>query len=405
MIVDRLARLLGVFDLAIAELRHRRGRATLVVIAIALAVLAVTLLSSLGFGVLATGEAGFEEADPNLWVTGGPVAITETGGLENPVVDAHHLADEIAARDDVEGAQPIAFHGVYVGTDTENLELVPAVGFYKLGVDAGEEFTDPRAHYAEGDYDGPMTTEVIVDRATAERLDLAPGDTVLVGTSLEAAEEQTFTVVGISDRYRQFLGTSTVVIPLGELQRLAGTTGSDRAAYIVVSVAEEVDPGAVQTELDRAYPDYDVRTSEQQFESMLREQTLLLVSGAMLVGLAVVTGLLLTVNVLTLVAYQQRIELTALGALGLSRPVLAGVVGGQGLVLGAAGGALGVLLTPAIVNVLNTIAAWLVGFDGLLRTPPVVYVVGFAIALGVGTIAALVAGWRVSRIVRFDHLE
>ncbi|QSW98243.1 ABC transporter permease [Haloterrigena alkaliphila] len=406
--IRTLRKIAAVGRLSTAQLRHDLGRTVLVIVAIALAVLAVTLLASLGLGVLETGQDRFDEADQDVWITGGSIELTATGGMENPITDSHRLAADVAERDDVESASPIAFHAVYAGTDPSNLELVSGVGVPNehggLTLEEGDGFSEGDVHYGDGDYDGPMTEEVIVDPGTAERFDVGVGDSIYVGTNPDTAAEREFTVVGISSSYSQFLGTSTVTMPLSELQEIAGTTGTDRAAFVTATVADGADRDAVSDELQSEYPAYDVRTSEEQFESMFEDQVLLLASGVALVALAVLAGVVLTVNLLALVAAQQREELAALRAIGLSRGVIAGLVGGQGVVLGLCGGALGLLATPPAALALNALAAALVGFENLLRTPPAVYALGFGIAVGVGTVAAVVAGWRASLYARFETL-
>jgi len=54
---------------------------------------------------------------------------------------------------------------------------------------------------------------------------------------------------------------------------------------------------------------------------------------------------------------------------------------------------------------LNRFSASVLGFERLLRTPPEIYAGGFALALGAGTIVAIVAGWRAGRYARIEHLE
>ncbi|MXV61825.1 FtsX-like permease family protein [Natronorubrum sp. JWXQ-INN-674] len=401
-------RLFAIARLSAAQLRHDVGRTLLVILAIGLAVLAVTLLAGLGIGVLETGEERFAEADQDVWITGDAVELTAAGGMENPIPDSHRLADDIEARDDVTGASPLAFHAVYAGTEPDDLEVVSGVGVPGehggMTLEAGDGFSEGNVHYGDGDYDGPMTYEVILDPQMAERIDADVGDTIYVGTSPETASTHEFTVVGISETYSQFLGTSTLTMPLSELQQIAGTTGADRATYVTVTVADGADRDAVSDDLQEQYPEYEVRTSEEQLESMVEQQILLLASGVALVVLAVLAGIILTVNLLALVAAQQRRELAALRAIGLSRGLITALIGGQGIVLGLCGGVLGLLATPAAAFALNRLAASLVGFENLLRTPPEIYLVGFAIAVGVGTIGAVVAGWRASVYTRFEHL-
>ncbi|ELY60931.1 ABC transporter permease [Natronolimnohabitans innermongolicus] len=407
--MSRLTKLRAIGGLSLAQLRHSPARTILVVLAIALAVLAVTLLASLGLGVLETGEEQFADADQDVWVTGGGVEVSQTGGIENPITDAHQLAATLEERDDVDSASPLAFHAVYVGDDPDDLELVTGVGVPSTHGDADlgddEGFSEGNVHYADGDYDGPLTEEIIVDESTAEQFDVGVGDTIHAGTSPGAAADRELEVVGVASTYSQFLGTPTVTLPISELQQIAGTTGSDRATFVTLSVADGAEPDAVRDEVADSHPEYDVQTSDQQLESMLEERVLVLASGITLVVLAVVAGIALTVNVLAVVASQQRETFAALHAIGLSRSTIAGLVGGQGVVLGFAGGALGLLATPAAAYALEALTTTVVGFEGLLRTPPEVYVLGGAIALVVGTIGALVAGWRAGSDARLETLE
>jgi putative ABC transport system permease protein len=161
----------------------------------------------------------------------------------------------------------------------------------------------------------------------------------------------------------------------------------------------------VQTDLERQYPEYEIRTNREQLQRILGENAAALASAGVLVVLAVLAGLALTVNLLALVIYQQRRELAALRAIGLSQGTLTGFVASQGVVLGFCGGTLGLLATPPLVFALNRLAAALVGFESLLRTPDAVFVAGAGIALGIGTIAAVVAGWQVARLSPAPHLE
>lgn len=149
----------------------------------------------------------------------------------------------------------------------------------------------------------------------------------------------------------------------------------------------------------------DVRTNREQLESILAKQAVILASGVVLVILAVVAGIALTANLLALLVYQQRQELTAAKALGVSGHLLVGTAAGQGLILGLLGGTVGLLLTPLAGTGLNTVATHLVGFNGLVQTPLFVFVLGGLIAVGIGTVGALVVGWRASRVRPLAHLE
>ncbi len=399
-----LVRLRAVVGLGLVQLRRSPGRALLAVAAVAVAALAVTLLASLGVGVVEIGQEGFEEAGRDVWITADPLDPSP-GGAENPIVDSHAIALEVTAREDVQFATPVATHSAYVGTDPDELEPVAAVGVRETheGFDflEGEGFsTDPRHYESDG-----SAAEVVVDPRIAEAHDLAVGDTLVLGTSRESAPRHEFVVVGISTHHSEFLGQPAVTVPTAELQRVAGTRGTDRATFVVVTVDDDADATAVREELAESYPNYDVRTSDDQLLALIEQRAPIVAGGVTLVGLAVVGGLVLTVNLFVLVAYAQRRELAALRAIGLSRWLLAGTVAVQGLLIGLVGGLVALLATPRVAAGLNRLVAGLVGFEEVLRTPVEVYVVAVAIAVGVGTVTALAAGWRAGRHASVDRLD
>ncbi|WP_306059206.1 ABC transporter permease [Natronococcus wangiae] len=403
-----LARTRAVAGLAIAQLRRSPGRVALTVLAVALAVLSVTLLASLGVGVVDKGEEGLEAADRDIWISSDPVDPAASG-TQNPIVGTHGVAAEINERDDVRSATPIAVHDVYVGSDPDDLRRRSAVGVESTH--SGYDFEEGGGFSMRDDpYDGtpadePRTAEIVLDPRIAEELDVGVGETVYVGTSRETAAAAEFTVVGTSRHHSQFLGSPAVTVPFADLQAIAGTAGTDRSTFLTADVADDADREAVADDLAAEYPEYDVRTSDRQVRAMFEERPLVLASGATLVGLAVLGGIVLTVNLFALVAYQQREELAALRAIGLSRWVLAGTIGAQGLVIGLLGGVLGVAATPLFARVLNYLAADVIGFERLLRTPLEVYAVGLVLAVCVGTIVAIATGWRTGRYASLEHLD
>jgi putative ABC transport system permease protein len=408
-----LRKLRAIVGLTIAHLSHERTRTVLAVLGITFAVLATTLLASVGYGVVETGQQKFDQSGRDLWVTGGPVRLApgSVGGFQNSITDAHTVADEIGGRDDVQTAVPMAFQTVYVGTTADDLETLVGVGVTgsasrgAVQLTAGEGFTGGDRHYAGGSYDGPKSQEVIIGPRTAELLNISVGDTIHVGGTVADARANAVTVVGISPTFNRFLGAPTVVMPLSELQETTGTTRTDRATLVTVALTPDGDMTMVEQELQQAYPEYDVRTNREQLESVLAQQAVVLASGFVLVVLAVVAGAVLTVNLVALLVYHQQAELAAMKALGVSSRVLVGLAMAQGLALGLLGGALGLAVTPLAGGGLNVLAAHLVGFEGLVQTPTVVFGVGAVVAVGIGTLGALVAGWRVARLQPLATLD
>ena len=393
-----LSRGYAVVGLAMAQLRRAPGRALLTVFGVALAVLSVTLLASLGVGVVETGQEGFDQSGRDIWVTGGPTA--DDGG--NSVVDAHRVTAEIDAREDVSEARAIGLHEVYIGTDPDDRERLSAVGVQETH--RHFEFEDGGGFGDEADQERLSGEGIVVDPAVADRHDLEVGDTVSVAAS-EDGDGREFTVVGVGSYYSQFLGAETVTVPLTELQGVTGTAAGDRAAFVTVNVDSDADSEAVREELAAEYPAYEVRTADEQLGAMVTDRLLIVASAMALVGLAVCGGITLTTNLFVLVAYQQREELAALRAIGLSRGVLAGTIAVQGFVIGLVGGTIGVLATLPLAIGLNYVSTITVGFERIVRPIPEVYALGFAVAVVVGTLVAVVTGWQAGRQLRLERLE
>ncbi len=396
----------AVVGLGLTQLRRSPARTALTVLAVTLAVLAVTLLVGLGIGVVAHAEDGLDNADRDIWISGDPV--DSPAGADNPVAGAHEVTREVTDHENVNSAAPMVLQETYVGTDPDDLESRPAIGVHSTHdgseFEAGGGFTTDHSG-VDPSSSSPQIGEIVVDTELADSQDLEVGDTVYVGTSRQSAADAPVTVVGVSDHHSQYLGTSAVTVPLLDLQIVAGTAGTDRATFVMADVDEAENLETVRDDLAADYPEYDVHTSQEKPEAVIRDRPVVLASGLTFAGLAVVAGVVLTVNLFALVVSQQRKELAALRAIGLSRPILAGIVGTQGIAIGLAGGLVGLAATPALVAGLNHLAASVVGVEGLVRTPPVVYAIGGTIALGVAAVVAIVTGWRAGRYARIDHLE
>ncbi|QCC47229.1 ABC transporter permease [Halobellus limi] len=406
-----LSKLRAVVGIAVQQLRHDRGRTVLAVIGICLAVLSMTLLGSVGLGVIETGEEKFDESGRDLWVTGGPVQLSpgSVGGFENTVYDAHPMAENISAREDVNTAVPLAFQTVYISANGSEFDTLIGTGAPARGgsvrITEGSGFSSRDTHYADGTYDGPMTHEVVISPQTAELYDVGVNDTLYIGGSIGGARNNEFRIVGVSPTFSRFLGTPTVVLHLSELQELTGQTANDKATMITVDVADDADVARVERDLQAAYPEYDVRTNREQLQATLERQAVLLAAGGSLVVLAAIAGIALTTNLLLSLVYQQRRILAALRAQGATASTLVGVVGTQAILLSLAGGLLGAALTVPAIRVLNVVAETVVGFENVVSVQPRILLAGIAVALVIGIGGALVAGWRVSRLSPLEELS
>ena len=405
-----LVRLRGIVATAVALLAHDRSRTLIAILGVVIAVLSVTLLAGVGIGVIETGEQQFDEADRDLWVTGGPLELQPgtVGGIENTILSAHELRDELDAHPEVSHSVPMAFQTVYVSTDGEEFDTILATGVTTGGsavsLQEGDGFSGGDTHYAGGSYDGEMTHEVLVDPETADQYGIEVGDTIQIGGTLAAAQQNEFEVVGISPTFAQFLGTGTATLRLSELQTVTGTASADRATLISVTLESDADPEAVAADLQAAHPEYEIRTNQEQLVATVQDQAVVLASGVSLVLLAVIAGAVLTTNLLMSLAYQQRREFTMLTALGAPITTPIGIAVVQGLIVGTVGGVTGVLLTVPAVSVLDQIAAALTGFEGVVQLTSDALLGGFMIALTMSLLGSAASAWRIARSLSVEDI-
>lgn len=397
--------------IALAEIRHRWVRSSLGVVGVAVAVVATVLLLSLGVSILETGDAGFSRIGGDLWMTAGSVTFAPgaVGGIDANVLGAHEVAADVEGYDGVGDARALGFQSVYVGTERGDYETVVGAGITGDGeafeTADGRSFETADSHYANGSYDGPMTGEVLVDRRAAEQLDVGVGDTLHVGGTLVAADEHEFEVVGVSNDIARYLGTPTVMLQLGELQRVSSTTGTDPAAAVLVSVDEQADVNTVQTELQSEYTEYEVRTNQEQFEAVLRGQSTVIVAALTVVVLAIAGGIAIVSNVMGMFVYQQRKPLAALQAIGMSTGLLLRAVMLQGLILATLGAALGTLIALPSIDGLNYVVDAVIGFEDLIVAPTWALALGGGLAVTMGLVGATVAGVLVARVAPLEHLD
>lgn len=401
----------GLVWIAVRQLRSDRMRTVLAVIGVALAVLSVTLLTGVGAGVVSTGNEKFDSSGRDLWVSGGPIEVApgSVGGFQNPIPNAHPLAQNISKHEDVRTAVPMAFQVVYVSTDGEEFTTtlgsgVPGIGGDTVNIQQGEGFTGPDTHYADGTYTGNMTHQAVISPEMADEYNLSVGDTVYLGGTVANARQNEFEVVGISPTFENFLGTATVTTRLSELQTLTGNAYDDSATLITIQTTQDADREAVQDELAAQYPDYTFRTNQEQLVSLLERQAVVLAAGTSLVVLGVVAGGILSLNLLLSLIYVQRKPFSLLRAVGATRRGVVGVAVVQALTIATIGYLLGASMTPILAVVLDHVALTVTGFDGLVQVPRYAYLAGAGVAVGFALLGGVAGAWRVTRVASANQL-
>ncbi len=409
--MGRLRRWRGLIGIAFSILRHERLRTTLAIVGVALALLASILLISVGIGVVETGQQQFDQAGRDLWISGGPTEIQpgSSGTFDNTLINAHQLERQLDAREDVAVAAPLVFQTVYASPNQTKFDTVIGVGApvtrYGISVTQGRAITQGDIHYGDGQYDGPMVQEVIVDPAIADRYNVSPGDTLYIGSTLSVARQYNFTVVGVSSQYSNSVGAPTVVMPPSELQEISGLTASDRAGLMTVRLKDGANLTQTKAELEAAYPEYTIRTHEEQFQSILADKAIVIASSASLIFLAVIAGILLLTNLQLSLVARYRETFGALTSLGTSYSSLNIVILVNTIMIGLLGSLLGSVLTPPSTWALNRITFMITGFENVVTFSEQLLLIATAVTLTISLLSGVVATFYLNRADPIDNLR
>lgn len=402
-------RFVAAVGLGLSQLRESRGRTLLAVTGVAFAVVLMVLLSGLGYGMSTTGQEALTYIDQDIWITQGPLELAPgtVGGVENTLVDAHHVSRQIETQRGVKRAEAISFQAVYVSANGSAFQSVVGVGV--TGRDQSftltNAFEQGDVHYANGSYDGPMTHEVVISDGTARMLNVSVGDSIFVGGTLATARNHEFRIVQVKPGYSNFLGAPTVVMHLSELQEVTGTTTADRATMIGVTLEPHSNVDQVQSDIQTRYPELTVRTQREQYRAVFENQGAILASSVTLVIVAILAGVGLVGNVLALTVHQQRAEIAALRATGLRRNTLLMSIASQGVFISVFGALSGIALVPFIAAGVNTAVNSFIGFPNLIKTPLWVMTIGFGVAICIGSLGAVIAALRLASISPLLHID
>jgi ABC-type lipoprotein release transport system permease subunit len=226
--------------------------------------------------------------------------------IENP--DA--LAAQIAARPEVQVATPRLYAtGIVAAGDT-------STGVRVIGIDPASAASAPfRDGMVSGDY---LTADdrggLLMGRTLADKLKLAPGDTVnlLVNTSNGDVDQQSFVIRGTYSTGTPGYDESTIFLPLAKAQAIARAENHASVIFILLKDQDQTD--AVAAALA---PAYQVKTYTQ-LNALLSEFEQF-ANVYMVLFYLIVLGITATVIINTLImsVFERTREIGILAAMGM----------------------------------------------------------------------------------------
>lgn len=390
--------------LAIRNLIRNKLRTSLTIFGVALAVLSIILLASIGNGLITTGDKLLEQSTINLWITGKPSDLQSQymGTGESKITDAHRLKDTLRKNKEINMVTPTLTEMVYAFKEGSEPRAIFALGIEGswgsiVSVIQGKDLTNDE-HYNNGRYDGKWKNEVLIDSRTASLLKVKVGDTIYIGKTITEAKAQKFNVIGLTNSLSRFSSNPMVIMYLSELQEITGNKYYDSVNMIIIRLKNPDKAEIIQRELQQKYPQYTVSTNLDYMIKALKQNSLPLASAASIVILAVIMGTMLAVNTMLLSLNEKKKEIAILSAIGLSRMSIFKSIGTEGLLISLLGGALGIFISIPLAWILNGLIYAYIGFNGLVAVQTEYLYMGLVIAVFIGLLTSFLAAMQISRM-------
>jgi len=359
---------------SLRSLWRRRTRTALTLLGIGVGIAAIVALDGM--------VRGMDNIMTEMWRASKLDLFAIEAGVDSDfsAID-ERVGARIAARPDVEAVSGI----IMTGISTEDNPMLFIFGYHP------RELAIRHLRIVEGQ---PLAgrREAIVGRKVAQEMGLRVGGTLRLVDS-------NFRVVGIFETGLAYEDIA-VVVGLREVQALLGKPR--QVMMYGIKLRDPRQAVAVRDELDATFPEVDFSLSADAVESMSDFAVMQQMVGQ-ISFLAVFIGAVGMLNTMLMSVLERTREIGVLRALGWRKRRVLGMIVRESLVLGAVGGACGILLGVGL-GALIGLAPGVYGALKPLYTPR-----SFALALIVGVIAGVVGGlypaWRATRMKPVEALR
>jgi putative ABC transport system permease protein len=390
--------------LAIRNLEKKKFRTFLTMMGIALGVISIILLASIGNGLLSTGGKLLEQSTIHLWVTGGATDLASqyAGSGDSKISDAHKFVEDFRKDKEINMVTPMLSEMVYAFKNDSEPRAVFGLGIEGsagplVNIIQGKDLAAD-VHYNKGRFDGKWKKEVLIDNRTASLLDVQVGDTIHIGKTLTEANEQEFTIIGLTKSLARFSSNPMVIFSLSELQDITGNHYYDRVSMIMIRLKDSGRAEYFQYQIEQRFPLYTVSTNQEYLEKAMKQNSLPIASAASIVVLAVIMGTMLAVNSMLLSLHEKKKEIAILKVIGMSQWSIFKSIGTEGLLISFLGGIAGILISIPLTDAINNMINKYIGFDDLVVMQTEYMYLALAVAITIGLVTSLLAAIHVGRM-------
>lgn len=387
------------------NLAYNKFRTFLSISGIAVAVISIILIGSIGNGLLVTGEKTLERSSMQIWLTGKMMDIQSqfAGGTEGKITDSHKVAAKLLENSNIIWARPVLTEILYVYKEGNEPKAVFGLGVATTG--SGKDFVSVMkgksliedTNYNNGMYNGERQDEVMIDERAARLLGINLDDTIYIGKTLTEAKNQTFKIVGITNSLSSFTPGSMVILYLSELQEMTGNQNYDSVNLVMMRLKDPSLAEKTQTEIEAAFPEYAVSSNLNMLKKIAKQNSPLLASAISIVLLAVLMGTLLAINTMLLSLNERKNEIGIMKVLGFSWWSIFKYIGLEGFLICILGGFSGILLSLPLSSFLNSIIYEIVGFNSLVLINDYFIYISMILVIFIGLITSFIAVMQINR--------
>jgi putative ABC transport system permease protein len=390
--------------LAIRNLSKKKLRTFFTMLGVALGIVSLILLASIGNGLLTTGGKLLEQSTMHLWVTGGATDIQSqyAGTGDAKISDAHRFVEDLRINKEIKMVTPMLTEMVYAYKNDSKPRAVFGLGIEGSGgslvdIIQGKDLAND-VHYNKSRFDGKWNKEILIDNRTAHLLDVRVGDTIHVGKTLTEAKDQEFRIRGLTNSLSRFSSNPLIIFSLSEFQDITGNQYYDQVSMVMIRLSDPGKAAYFKNDIEQRYPLYMVSTNQEYLKKALKENSLLIASAVSIVLLAVIMGTLLVFNTMIISLQEKKREIAILKVIGMSRWSIFKTIGIEGLLISFLGGIMGILISIPLTYLINLLVNRYVGFNDLVVMHKEYMYLGLAVAIAIGILTSFVAAMHIGRM-------
>ncbi len=331
--------------IAYRDLIRNRRRTILTLLAVALGMMILIMMSGLIAGMVAGGlRDNIRLNTGHIQLRDESYEIEKLSLLSRDLLqDSDGLIAQIEALEEVQSAAPVLWSSGILSTVRES------AGLAVTGIDPADDFHAPvRDGIVAGEYlTADDRGQILIGQRLADDMDITVGQRVslAMGGADGQVDESIFTVAGLFNTGIINYDQNTVIMPLAQAQ--AFSNSGSRASSIVVMLNDQEDTAKVAAALQA--PGIQVLTWEDLNAILL---TLMETAGAFYYVLYIIVILVVAVliaNTLLMSVFERTRELGILASLGMKGRQIMLMVLFEAVILALLGVAAGLILGAAVV--------------------------------------------------------